>query len=53
MSTDRSERGADRESSVVLVGLILRWVSFTRGELSVADSLSRPPSTTSDEKVAD
>jgi hypothetical protein len=29
--------------TVVLVGLILGWVSFTRGDLSVADSLSTPP----------
>jgi len=39
--------------TVVLVGLILGWVSLTRGELSVADSLSRPPSDTLDETLAD
>jgi hypothetical protein len=39
--------------TVVLVGLILGWVSFTRGDLSVPGSLSRPPGDTPEETVAD
>jgi membrane protease YdiL (CAAX protease family) len=39
--------------TVVLVGLILGWVSLTRGDLSIADTLSLPPSDTPDETATD
>lgn len=39
--------------AIVLVGLLAGWVLLTRGELSVADSLSIPPSDTPDETVVD
>ena len=39
--------------SVVLVGLIIAWVRLTRGDVSVADSLSLPPGGTPDEAIAD
>lgn len=39
--------------AVVLVGLVVGWVRLTHGELSVADSLSRPPQDVPDGTAAD
>lgn len=39
--------------ALVLVGLVVGWVRLTRGELSVADSLSLPPGRAPDEAAAD
>jgi hypothetical protein len=39
--------------AVILASLIIGWVSFTRGELSVADSLALAPRHATEETVAD